>query len=263
MTSLVYVYAVLPRQIATEIKGINAQPVRWVVDDGLAAAVSDVPAEDFDEGPLNENVRDMSWLGPRAVAHQDVNARLHEQGEAIVPLAFGTVFRDDERVKHLLHEQRPALVERLEAVRDCAEWVVSLHLLQQPDAESVATASPALQALRQKIANSTPGRAHLLQLRLAELERDERRRLQAEAGEQIVTTLRGIASDVYLEPLPSDTVERPLVRASLLVPRADEARFMEEVERLQAAEWPEPVYRLMLSGPWPPYRFAGLGAAHA
>ena len=89
-----------------------------------------------------------------------------------------------------------------------------------------------------------------------------RRRLQAESAEQVVATLREIASDVYLEPLPSDTVERPLVRASLLVTRPDEARFIELVERLQA-EWPEPVYRLMLSGPWPPYRFAGLGAAHA
>jgi len=262
VTSLVYIYAVLPRPIATEIRGINAQPVRWVVNDGLAAAVSDVPAEDFDEVPLNEKVRDMSWLGPRAVAHQDVNARLHEQGEAIVPLAFGTVFRDDERVKHLLHEQRPALVERLEAVRDRAEWVVSLHLLHEPDAESVATASPALQALRKEIAISTPGRAHLLQRRLADLERDERRRLQAEVGEQVVARLREIASDVYLEPLPSDTVERPLVRASLLVARADEARFIEEVERLQA-DWPEPVYRLRLSGPWPPYRFGGLKADHA
>ena len=256
-SSLVYIYAVLPRPIATDIKGINAQPVRWVVDNGLAAAVSDVPAEDFDEAPLNENVRDMAWLGPRAVAHQDVNARLHEQGEAIVPLAFGTVFRDDDRVKHLLHEQRSALAERLAAVRDRAEWVVSLHLLKEPDAESVAMASPALQTLRDEIASSTPGRAHLLQRRLAELERDERRRLQAESAEQVVATLREIASDMYIEPLPSDTVERPLVRASLLVSRADEAGFIARIERLQA-DWPEPVYRLMLSGPWPPYRFGGL-----
>ena len=86
---------------------------------------------------------------------------------------------------------------------------------------------------------------------------DERRRLQAESAEQVVATLREIASDVYLEPLPSDTVERPLVRASLLVSRADEAGFIARIERLQA-DWPEPVYRLMLSGPWPPYRFGGL-----
>ena len=257
MTSLVYLYAILPAPVATDVKGIDAQPVRWVVEDGLAAAVSDVPAEDFDEAPLNEHVRDMSWLGPRAVAHQDVNARLHEQGEAIVPLAFGTVFRDDEGVKRLLHEQGASLVARLQAVRDCGEWVVSLHVLNEPDAEFVARASPALQALRHEIATSTPGRAHLLQRRLAEVERDERRRIQAESGEQVVASLREIASDVYLEPLPSDTVERPLVRASLLVSRAAEPRFLQQVERLQT-QWPEPVYRLQLSGPWPPYRFGGL-----
>jgi hypothetical protein len=226
VTSLVYVYAVLPRPIASDIAGINAQPVRWVVDDGLAAAVSDVPAEDFDEAPLNDHIRDLAWLGPRAVAHQDVNARLHEQAEAIVPLAFGTVFRDDDRVRHLLHEQRPTLVERLQ------------------------------------IATSTPGRAHLLQRRLAELERDERRRLEAESRERLVASLREIAADVYLEPLPSDAVERPLVRASLLVPRTDASRFLEQVERLRV-QWPEPVYRLLMSGPWPPYRFGGLQPAHA
>ena len=257
MTSLVYVYAILPRPIATNLAGIDAQPVRWVVDDGLAAAVSDVPAEDFDEAPLNDNIRDMVWLGPRAVAHQDVNARLHEQAEAIVPLAFGTVFRDDDRVRHLLHEQRPALVERLHAVRDAAEWVISLHLLNELDTDALATASPALQALRQEIATSTPGRAHLLQRRLAELERDERRRLEAESREQLIEALREIASAVYLEPLPSDTVERPLVRASLLVPRADASRFIGHIERLRV-QWPEPVYRLLISGPWPPYRFGGL-----
>jgi hypothetical protein len=199
----------------------------------------------------------MAWLGPRAVAHQDVNARLHEQAEAIVPLAFGTVFRDDDRVRHLLHDQRPALVERLQAVRDATEWVVSLHVLKELDADALAGASPALQALRQQIASSTPGRAHLLQRRLAELERDERRRLEAESREQLVASLREIASDVYLEPLPSDAVERPLVRASLLVPRADASRFIEHMERLRV-QWPEPVYRLLMSGPWPPYRFGGL-----
>ena len=33
--------------------------------------------------------------------------------------------------------------------------------------------------------------------------------------------------------------------------------FLDEVERLQA-QWPEPMYRLQLTGPWPPYRFGGL-----
>jgi hypothetical protein len=261
VSSLVYVYAVLPRPISTRIEGINAQPVRWVVDDGLAAAVSDVPAEDFDEAPLNDNVRDLAWLGPRAVAHQEVNARLHEQGEAMIPLAFGTVFRDDDRVRQLLHRDQTALAERLEAVRDHAEWVISLHLPNEPEEDYVASHSPALQALNQEIASASPGRAHLLRRRLSDLVRDERRRLATQAAEEVVRRLREIAADVFLEPLPTDSVERPLVRASVLVPRADEWRFLDEIDRLRA-HWGEPVYRLLVTGPWPPYRFGGLQREH-
>src|SRR5207302_10819188 len=162
MTALVYVYAVLPRPIATKLKGIDARPVRWVVDDGLAAAVSDVPDDEFDEAPLNERVRDLSWLAPRAIAHQEVNDRLHTDGEAVVPLAFGTVFRDEDRVRQLLHDQRAALAARLEVVRGRAEWVLTLHVLQEPDEDYVASASPPIQTARQEIAASPPGRAHLL-----------------------------------------------------------------------------------------------------
>ena len=257
MSPLVYVYAVLPRPIATKLKGIDAQPVRWVVDDVLAAAVSDVPDEEFDEAPLNEHVRDLSWLGPRAMAHQEVNYRLHEDGEAVVPLAFGTVFRDEDRVRQLLHDQRAALAARLEAVRGRAEWVITVHVIKEPDADYVAAASPAIQAAQKEIASSPPGRAHLLKRRLAELQRDELRRIQAESAEEVVTRLREIATDVYLEPLPTDTIERPLVRASVLVPRSAEARFVDQVERLRS-RWPEPMYRVLLTGPWPPYRFGGL-----
>jgi len=92
---------------------------------------------------------------------------------------------------------------------------------------------------------------------VAELERDEARRLRGEAAEQMLDGLRAVAADVYREPLPTDTVERPLLRTSVLVRRKDESRFLDEVERLRA-RWPEPTYRLLLTGPWPPYRFGGI-----
>lgn len=260
MSPLVYVYAVLPRPVASQVKGIGGQPVRWVEQNDLAAAVSDVAEEDFDEAPLNEHVRDLSWLGPRAVAHQEVNYRLHEDAEAVVPLAFGTIFRDDDRVRQLLHDQRSVLSARLDAVHGRAEWVVTLHALSPPDAEHLASASPAIQAMHQEIAASSPGRAHLLKRRLDQLQQDELRRIEGEATQEIVTKLRMIADDAYLEPLPSDKIERPLVRASVLVARGAEDGFLDEIERLRA-RWPEPNYRLLLTGPWPPYRFGGLPAA--
>lgn len=261
MTALVYVYAILPRALEVSIEGIDAAPVRWVQADGLSAAVSEVPQDEFDEEPLNEHVRDMAWLGPRAIAHQAVNARLFEEAEAIVPLAFGTVFRNEDRVREFLHAEVSGLQERLEHVRGCAEWVVALHLLRQPKAEDIVAASPKLRALREQIAASSPGRAHLLQRRLATLQRDEERRLQADAASQLLGRLRAVAVNVFQEALPADAVERPLLRASVLVRRQAEAELLDAVDRLRRT-WPEPTYRLLLTGPWPPYRFAGLQHDH-
>jgi hypothetical protein len=256
--SLVYVYAVLDKPVDVDAQGIDELPVRWVSENALAAAVSEVAAEDFEEEPLNTNVRNLGWLGPRALAHQDVTARLFEASEAVVPLTFGTVFRDDDRVRHLLSEQNQALKSRLDAVRGCAEWVVALHLLQQPDAAQ----STAVTALRHEIESSSPGRGHLLRRRLETLERDEAQRITAEAAESALGTLRQAARDVYVEPLPADAVERPLLRASVLVTRERETAFMDHVDRLRQ-QWPEPTYRLLLTGPWPPYRFGGLAEPRA
>jgi hypothetical protein len=255
--TLVYVYGVVERPVAVELVGIDTLVVRWVSDGELTAAVSDVPSDEFGEQALNDGLQDMAWLGPRAVAHQVVNARLHELADALVPLAFGTVFRDDERVREMLRDQAAVLKERLQAVRGRAEWVLALHQLEPQDPGAVVQASPALQSLATQIETSQPGRAHLLRRRLAELERDEARRLQSDAAEQVLASLRAVAADVYREPLPSDTIEKPLLRASVLVGRADEARFIDQVDRLRGT-WPEPTYRVLLTGPWPAYRFGGL-----
>jgi Gas vesicle synthesis protein GvpL/GvpF len=262
VTDLVYVYAILPRPVSTPLTGIENRTIRWVIAHDLAAAVSDVPEDQFDEEPLNANVRDMGWLGPRAVAHQEINARLHEVADAIVPLAFGTVFRDDDRVLQMLTEQAGALTTRLEEVHGAAEWVVALHLLREPDPAEVAAASSAVQALRAEVEASSPGRAHLLRRQLAELERVEARRLQAETATAVLERLRSVATDTYQESLPADAAERPLLRASVLVPRADEARFLDTVHDLRE-RWPEPTYRVLVTGPWPPYRFAGLDRCRA
>ena len=128
---MIYVYAILAGPVEAQLQGIGGAPVGWVTSGALAAAVSDVPGEDFDEEPLNANVRDMGWLGPRAIAHQDVNARLFDLADAVVPLAFGTVFRDESGARQLLGNQAAALRARLDRVRGCAEWVLTLHLLRE------------------------------------------------------------------------------------------------------------------------------------
>ena len=251
-----YLYAVLPRAVSVAVHGIDDRPVRWVVDEDLAAAVSQVPATDFDEAPLNERIHDLRWLEPRAVAHQAVNAHLHEHSPAMLPVAFGAVFRSDDRVHELLRDEGPALRERLAAVAGRSEWVLSVHRRQDAALASVE-ASPALRALQAEVEAASPGRAHLLRRRLAEVRQQELGRVKAEIEGRLSAALADLADAVYPEPLPAQATERPLWRASLLVARTREAELVRVLDELRSELEPRG-YSLLLTGPWPPYRFGGL-----
>src|SRR5690242_6029579 len=119
--SLVYVYGIASGSPTFTVQGINNLHVRGINDGDLVAAVSDVPEQEFSEQALNAGVTDMQWLGPKAIAHQDVNQQLHVHVEALLPLAFGTVFRGDGRVQAMLQHQAASLHQRLERVRGCSD----------------------------------------------------------------------------------------------------------------------------------------------
>jgi hypothetical protein len=248
VTPLVYVYAVLEGPVAGVLRGIDGATVHWIEEGGLAAAVSDVSSAEFEEEALNANVRDLSWLGPRAIAHDALNGALWERADALVPLAFGAVFRDAAGVRSMLESRANEFRERLGRVRGRGEWVIALHRADP----SVTEASERVAALKAEIAAASAGRAHLLKRRLAELERDELYRLQAEAAAEFVREAQALVDGVYVEPIPAAALERPLVRATLLVP--DGSTTIGALVR----RWQERGYVVSESGPTPPYRFAAL-----
>jgi Gas vesicle synthesis protein GvpL/GvpF len=258
VSRLVYVYAIASvsssEQPPIARGGIDREPVRWIAENALAAAVSDVPEHEFDERSLNAGIANMQWLAPRALAHQEVNQQLHEHSEALIPLAFGTVFRDDARVRAMLREQAASLAARLTRVRACSEWVVTVHRVGDPDTANTEQ----VRRLHEEIASAAPGRAHLLRKRLADVERDVARELERAASDRVVLALKESARDVYVEPLPNESLERPLLRASVLAARSSQAGFVQTVQALNT-----PWLRVALTGPWPAYRFAGLEQAHA
>src|SRR5438874_1472238 len=65
-------------------------PIRLVPVGALAAIVSDVPAEEFDEERLPARLNNLTWLEPTAHAHEDILERaLATTG--VVPFRFCTI----------------------------------------------------------------------------------------------------------------------------------------------------------------------------
>ncbi|HEV8632849.1 MAG TPA: GvpL/GvpF family gas vesicle protein [Chloroflexota bacterium] len=274
MSSLLYVYTVVPAALPDpDVPGLAL-----VREGSVAAAVAPVPAEEFDEEPLNRRMRDLDWLAPRAERHQAVNAALMQKSAALLPLAFGTVYRDEAGLRAMLRERQAELMRRLESVRGRAEWVVTLQRDGAAARAWVEERGAALADLRREIEASSPGRAYLLARRLDDARREELLRLDQAALAELVQTAEAHAERAYREPLaapasgyPSEGQmgypagaaaasagggSGPIARLSLLVPRAAEAALGAALGAL-TERWRPRGYTPDVTGPWPPYRFGG------
>jgi hypothetical protein len=260
VSDLLYLYGIVPAAAPPTVDslvGIGSRPVRLIVEGDVAGVVGAVPSREFDEEPLNERMRDLEWLGPRAAAHQAVNARLMELADALVPLSFGTVYRDEAGLTRALRARHDDFVRRLEAMRGRDEWVVTLTRDEALALAALEEGSEPLRRLNEEIAASTPGRQYLLSRRLGEVQRQELAVLDEQAIQLAVLGLASTVERVYREPLAEGAAGAPIARASLLIPRARTSAFLAEVDRLDR-DWRERGYSLVATGPWPPYRFGGL-----
>lgn len=257
MSPLRYVYGIArandaARVVTAGLTGIDERPVGCVVEGKLLAAASDVDEAEFNETALNEHLRDLDWLAVRAAQHQAVNGRLLELLGTVLPLSFGTIYRDDDRVREMLTEHAEERRVQLESLDGHAEWVVTVSR----DANAPADDAD-VRALDEKIAASPPGRAFLLdKQRETTLSRSVERH-DSDAASAALAILEEVAVRTYQEPVVSGGTEAVALRASILVAREREpalAKAIAELEsRLRAGG-----YRVRASGPWPAYRFGSV-----
>lgn len=229
-----------------------------IAEGDLAAVTEEVPEAEFAEDPLNRNMSDMAWLAPRAARHQDVCAGLMESVDAVVPLAFGTVFVDETGVRAMLRERGEELRRRLEDVRGRAEWVAALlRDAARARAWLEQDGASALAELRRRIDASPPGRGYLLARQLDEARRLGLLDLDGQAVAALHDAVELVAERAFREPLAEGAGATGMIaRVSLLVRRADDARLRLAFDEL-AESWRPRGYDLDVTGPWPAYRFGG------
>jgi hypothetical protein len=197
----------------------------------LAAVVDTAP------GRLRPRRRDL-------LAHQEALAALTAAGP-VIPMRFGTVAPDEERVRAHLAAERDHLLAALERLTGRVEF--NLKALPAADALAALLRDDAGVRRLRDAARAKPG--YEASVKLGEAVASALARRAADAGEEAVRRLRPSAVDCR----PGPEVAGCPLNVSFLVAADRAARFRAEADR-SAAEWRDRV-DLRLTGPLPCYSF--------
>jgi hypothetical protein len=256
---LVWAYCVVRARDAptVAIEGVAATGVERVEAAGLAALVSRVPAAQFAEEPLRQNLNDLGWLEEVARAHESVLERAFAL-TTIVPLRLCTLYETDESVRRMLEQEHVALSDALERLGGRQEWGVKLLVDSDRLAEAARADSPDAAAFEDELEARTGGGEYILRRRLERHVRECAGSLAAEVAAQVHARLQDWAIDaVTRAPQNRDLSGHEgemLLNGAYLVEanRADGLRVL--VAELEAHHRRLGA-RIDLTGPWPPFNF--------
>lgn len=234
--------------VLSAIRGVADEPVHLVEEPGMVAVVSGVPADDFDENSLRTHLEDLDWLESVARAHNvvvDATAAL----TTVLPLRLATIYRDDDRVRHVLRSQEETFGTLLERLAGRVEWGVKLYVVPP-------TAPPSVPSPADRAADVGAGRAYLRSRRRERTGWEDAWRAAEEAQRRVEEEARRLATDRSRhQPHHGGLDQGPgqnVVNDAYLVPRELGEEFRTRVAH--AAEGLDGV-RVEVTGPWAPYSF--------
>jgi gas vesicle protein GvpL/GvpF len=252
-TEGVWAYAVIGGEAAEHsfgrLRGVAAEPVRAVTGSGLTAVVGTVGLDEFGEEALRQNLEDLDWLAATARAHDAVISAFARDG-AVVPLRMATVYLDDSRVRELLEARHDDFVAALDRVTAREELGVK------------AFADPKVLTGENESSNrpgeKLSGTAYLMRRRRALASQDDAFRIAAAHAERIHAGLLEHAVDGKRKPASdrrlSGRDEWTVLNGTYLVQQDQVDAFRAAVATIDRNT---PGIELEITGPWPPYSFAG------
>jgi len=231
------------------LRGVAGEPVRAVAAGGVAAAVGTVGLSEFGEDALRRNLEDLDWVASAARAHDAVITAISKSGP-VIPVRMATVYLDDARVARLLQDRHDEFQTALRRVTGRVELGVKAYaslksLVEQADSAAHEGAKGS-------------GTAYLLRRRRQLASQEEAYRVAAEEAERIHAALLKQAVEGKRKPATDRSLsgrqDWMVLNGTYLVDHGVVPLFRETVAALDLSTGR---IALEVTGPWPPYSFAG------
>jgi hypothetical protein len=255
VTSVLYVYAVTRDAATPETEGVDGTKRFGVATAGeIHAVFTAVDGDEFSQDVIDRRAGDLEWLGAIGYRHQAVMSDLMKQ-TSIVPLRAFTLFSSEEAVRSYLTDQRELLSKTLDRLDGKQEWTLRIELEPAKWSAALTGRVASLRDLQKDIAAAPPGKAFLLRKKLD----DEKKRASHRAEDELV----GEIEHAVIGKLSCETIAESRQRRDGAFPQInvllnrDEEAILQELRDELAARYEHEGVTLALSGPWPPYTFAG------
>lgn len=233
---LLYLYGIsaktLKLKVSTSIDGVS--PVEQLQAVGLNAWYSRVSHIEFGQR-LAANMENLEWLSMVSVRHQRTVAQISE-AVTLLPVRFGTVFKDEKSLAEHVREQKLELEQKLARIEGAEEWGVKLFVSPKPAASKIEVAS-GREYLRAKSAISQFKRRAELDPEVVDFARE----------------LQSIAADSAPAGKVSSGQDNLEWQATFLVRKKDRPKWDKALKKY-ATRWADR-REIQCTGPWPPYSF--------
>jgi Gas vesicle synthesis protein GvpL/GvpF len=232
---------------------VDGSALRVHVHGDIAAICCEVPLHEW-TGEVGEvHLKDLTWLGPRALRHEEVIEQMM-RASPVLPLRFGCLFSSVERLEEMVRRERTRISAFIEKVAHEEEWSLQGLLDPKTCEEAAFAADPRVAKLP-----ASGGTRYLMEQKLRKDAARSARAWIQEAETMISAALEGLVlARRSLKPTPRVS-ESPALegvfRWAILVPRGAEAELSRRLEPL-AEKLAVRGLHVSARGPWPAYNFA-------
>lgn len=258
-STLVYAYGVVAADVAGDRlpTGLDGRRVELADADGFRVLITRVPAAEYDPDTIARRSGDVTWLSPRAMAHDQVLTSAQEGG-GVVPFPMFTMFGSAAALTASLASRGESLRAILRRVAGADEFGIRVHRREERMLAGIHELDPALARLRADAAAASPGQRYLLERKLAEQAKASVRAVSQRLAAEIFEELRGLSRDALARPLTPDPARASdatlVLNGAFLVDRARVDAFRAAVgARMRTHE--AHGLEFDFTGPWPPYNF--------
>jgi hypothetical protein len=239
-----------------EGKGLDGRsPLSVASFQDLAAVWSPVPLEEFCGPEAADRLRDLTWIGPRVIRHQEVVVGVMRHSP-VLPARFGTIFSSLANLEKVLQVHHDTIAGFLERLTDQGEWAVKGMLDRSRAQERLFSRKLAGEA--ERLGALSPGTRYFQEQRLREGCGQELQLWLQEVCRELWTDLRGYAAEVRERRRFSRKVtgspKDMIWNWAFLVPEKALAGFQARI-REATAQYAERGLTIECTGPWPPYSF--------